>query len=153
MGILIFTNCNGDFFSDFNENMSALGLPAPKQLFGTPLATLGALNTVIGVLDKLGLNTTVSEVFIEAGAAGVLRTVAGMAASGYVGAVLGSALIASQGAIERKNGQCKVAPFWARLSYAQKVAVAVDFAKKNHVFKPWLVDVWMKNPRYISGVA
>jgi hypothetical protein len=75
------------FYQYFEENMRAMGLPAPSSLFGsltTATATIGAMATYV---KTYGTTTTVSE---------MLLTLPG-AAAGAGGGAVGAAAVASEG--------------------------------------------------------
>jgi hypothetical protein len=90
----------------FNENLRSMGLPVPSTIYGTIATTLGAVGALAGAIAKVGASATVAEVFLTvpvvAGstvtAAAVTEIVAvcgAVAASFYVGACIGSVLVAA----------------------------------------------------------
>ena len=48
-----------DFYTYFQENMDALGLPAPESLFGNVQLALGSASTLVGLREKFGKRLTV----------------------------------------------------------------------------------------------
>lgn len=58
------TECykSGDFYKYFEENMSALGLAAPKGLFESAEKATATVTTLVAALTQLGKNATVAEI-------------------------------------------------------------------------------------------
>jgi hypothetical protein len=48
------------FYGYFRQNMNAIGLPAPEQLYGTVGGAVGAAKMVRGYIEKFGPRVTVS---------------------------------------------------------------------------------------------
>lgn len=94
--------CSRDFFVFFSENMEALGLPAPKSLFSSAQTATSTIATILGTMKSLGATASRMTLRELLGAAGALEgtellAIAGAAyASYYVGAAIGSLLIATQ---------------------------------------------------------
>jgi hypothetical protein len=94
------------FAQAFEENMTAMGLPVPKTIFGTVGTTLGTVGAMAGAIAKVGASATLAEIFLTvpiaaggtAAAVAVAEIVAAcgaVAASFYVGACIGSVLVAA----------------------------------------------------------
>lgn len=84
-----------DFYKYFQENMDALGLPAPESLFGTATAAVANAAAILGQVDKMGKSVTVGELV---GAGTILEGagyLAGCLAAADVGAVIGSLAVAT----------------------------------------------------------
>lgn len=75
--------------------MRALRLDAPTSLFSSLQTAIGTLTTMLGALKALGPDATVAELV---GATTTLEKLGGgaMAASYYVGATLGSLIVATE---------------------------------------------------------
>jgi hypothetical protein len=97
---------NKSFSEAFTANMTDMGLPVPTSLFGTLTTTLGTVGAIAGAIAKVGAEATVAEIFLTlplgagtaatAAATGeVVAVVGGLAASFYVGACIGSVLVAA----------------------------------------------------------
>lgn len=84
----------GDFGKAFTENMSALGLPAPSSLFGSVQAAASNIATM------LGPGATVAELIGATRALAALSVVGALSASFYVGACIGSLIVASNTAMQ-----------------------------------------------------
>ena len=94
------------FSQAFKDNMNAMGLPVPTTIYATLATTLGTVGALAGGLAKVGASATVAELFLTvpvaagatASAAAVSEIVAAcgaVAASFYVGACIGSVLVAA----------------------------------------------------------
>ena len=90
----------GDFGKAFTENMSALGLPAPSSLFGSAQAAASNIATMLGALKTLGPGATVAELIGATRALAALSVVGALSASFYVGACIGSLIVASNTAMQ-----------------------------------------------------
>ena len=90
----------GDFGKAFTENMSALGLPAPSSLFGSVQAAASNIATMLGALKTLGPGATVAELIGATRALAALSVVGALSASFYVGACIGSLIVASNTAMQ-----------------------------------------------------
>ncbi len=89
----------GDFAKAFTDNMSALGLPAPNSLFGSVQAALGNLATMLNALKAVGARATVVEMMGATTGLEQLGIVGALSASFYVGAVIGSLIVAADAAM------------------------------------------------------
>lgn len=94
----------GDFGKAFTENMSALGLPAPNSLFGSIQAAASNIATMLGALKTLGPGATVAELIGATTVLEVLSVVGALSASFYVGACIGSLVVAANTAIKCTSG-------------------------------------------------
>lgn len=96
----------GDFGKAFTENMSALGLPAPSSLFGSVQAAASNIATMLGpgatvdIATMLGPGAMVAELIGATRALAALSVVGALSASFYVGACIGSLIVASNTAMQ-----------------------------------------------------
>lgn len=97
------TTC-GDFGKAFSANMGALGLPAPGSLFGSIQAAASNIATMLGVLKTLGPGATVAELMGATTALEALSVVGALSASFYVGACIGSLVVAANSAMKCSSG-------------------------------------------------
>jgi hypothetical protein len=97
------TTC-GDFGKAFTANMSALGLPAPSSLFGSIQAAASNVATMLGALKTLGPGATVAELIGATTALEALSVVGALSASFYVGACIGSLVVAANAAMTCTSG-------------------------------------------------
>jgi hypothetical protein len=84
-----------DFHAYFDENMEALGLPAPAALFGTLQAALTTATTLAAQVDKHGPRVTLGELMVAGTRLEQLSMVAALSAAYYTGAVIGSVAVAT----------------------------------------------------------
>lgn len=90
----------GDFGKAFTENTSALGLPAPSSLFGSVQAAASKIATTLGARKTLGPGATVAELIGATRALAALSVVGALSASFYVGACIGSLIVAANTAMQ-----------------------------------------------------
>lgn len=84
------------FSKAFQDNMRALRLDAPTSLFSSLQTAVGTLTTMLGALKALGPDATVAELVGATTTLEKLGAVGAMAASYYVGATLGSLIVATE---------------------------------------------------------
>ncbi|MFM0125101.1 hypothetical protein P0D73_40595 [Paraburkholderia sp. RL18-101-BIB-B] len=94
----------GDFGNAFTQNMSALGLPAPNSLFGSIQAAASNVATMLGALKTLGPSATVAELIGATTALEALSVIGALSASFYVGACVGSLVVAANAAMTCTSG-------------------------------------------------
>ncbi|ASL47711.1 hypothetical protein bAD24_III09970 [Burkholderia sp. AD24] len=90
----------GDFGKAFEQNMNALGLPAPSSLFGTVQAATSNIATMLAALKTLGPGATIAELIGATTALELLSIVGALSASFYAGACIGSLIVASNTAMK-----------------------------------------------------
>lgn len=83
------------FYVAFKDNMDALGLPAPTSLFAAQQTAIGTLATLLGTLRTLGSTATVGELIGATTGLELLAAASALGASFYVGAVIGSLVVAA----------------------------------------------------------
>lgn len=86
------------FSKAFQNNMNALGLPAPYSLFSSLTTALGSLGAMLNAFKSVPPTTTVAEVLGATLFKEKLDVVGVLATSYYVGAVIGSIIVASDSA-------------------------------------------------------
>lgn len=97
---------NKTFSEVFSSNMKDMGLPVPSSIFGTVGTTLTTVGALAGAITKVGVNATVSEIFLTlplgAGTAAtavavseIVAVIGACSASFYLGACIGSVLVAA----------------------------------------------------------
>jgi hypothetical protein len=84
-----------NFYSYFKQNMEAMGLPAPQNLFGTIGTALATATSILTQIDKFGPTVTVAEIIGAGTALEVSGVMAACSAAFYVGAVIGSIAVAT----------------------------------------------------------
>ncbi|EHY9845482.1 hypothetical protein [Vibrio splendidus] len=104
-----------NFTYNIESNLEAMGLPVPKTIFGSVTTMSGALASI-----EAALMTKASDMPITAVASRATgTTIAGITAAGYAGAIIGSALMASNRSTSCSKDEFKKAfqalglPSWA----------------------------------------
>ncbi len=103
------------FTHNIESNLELMGLPVPKTVFGSMATMSGALASIEAALMTKAADVSIS--VVASRAAGT--TVAGVTASFYAGAIIGSALRASTSATSCSGEELKKAfqelglPSWA----------------------------------------
>lgn len=82
------------FSKTFQSNMNALGLPAPYSLFSSLTTALGSLGAMLNAFKSVPPTATVAEVLGATFFKEKLDVVGVLATSYYVGAVIGSIIVA-----------------------------------------------------------
>jgi hypothetical protein len=85
----------GNFAQAFQHNMSALGLPAPNSLFSTLQAATANFAAMLNAFKAVGPGATVAEMIGATTGLEVLGIIGAISASAYVGAVIGSLIVAA----------------------------------------------------------
>ncbi|MCP4118720.1 MAG: hypothetical protein GY737_25660 [Desulfobacteraceae bacterium] len=127
-------NCNDQsFYKYFNENMEAMGLPAPKSLFGSLGLAVGTASTILKPIDSFGKSMTVGAIIGATSSLEKLGVVAGISAAYYAGAVIGSIAVA----------------LGKHLSGGLTISDVIISAQRKNIYRPWLTAVLLKWPGII----
>lgn len=86
---------SGDFYKYFKQNMDALGLPVPSQLFDTFTVAVTNAGVMLEALKTFGKNATVAELVGATTGLEKLKVAGSLGAALYTGAVIGSIAVAS----------------------------------------------------------
>ncbi|SDR51308.1 hypothetical protein [Paraburkholderia tuberum] len=89
----------GNFRSAFAANMNALGLPSPSSLFGTLETATSNITAMLHALKTLGPSATVAELIGATTTLEALSVAGALSAAFYVGACIGSLIVATKAAI------------------------------------------------------
>ncbi len=92
---MFFCSNDQEFRKYFNENMKELGLPVPKTLFDNFTAAVATASVMLEALGSLGARATMTELAGATAQLEKLKVLGALAASFYVGAVIGSLAVAS----------------------------------------------------------
>ncbi|MET3214989.1 UNVERIFIED_ORG: hypothetical protein ABIC48_002755 [Burkholderia territorii] len=95
--------CRG-FYLTFKENMGALGLPVPASLFSTQQQALTTIGAIATAVKTFGSRVTIGELIGAGVLSDVLVYAGSLYASWYVGAAIGSLLVASGHSLSCSNG-------------------------------------------------
>ncbi len=131
-------NCPG-FHTAFRENMTALGLDAPVSFFGTYQTAVGTLTLMLQPLATLGADATVAELIGATMGLEKLMVVGAIGASFYVGAVIGSLIVATDNAMVCTSGldARRRAGMWAaRHGMSIPVGVSTVLFRHPEVMQP-----------------
>jgi hypothetical protein len=118
------------FYKYFRENMHALGLPAPENLFGTKEAAITAAKAILVAFDKLGPKATVGELIGATTRYEKFLVVSAMSGAYVIGAIIGSIAVAT--------GRC--------ISGGTSLGDVLHSALANGTYRPWLMSTLMKRP-------
>ncbi len=110
------------FYGYFKANMEAMGLPAPSSLFDSASKATTTIKALADLVTKFGTRVTVGELIGAGTALEGLSVAGGMLASFYVGACIGSFIVALNKYTSDKLG---VAHFFA-FAEQQKLEVNPD---------------------------
>ena len=86
------------FSEAFQANMTALHMPVPTTLFATLQTAVASVSTMMGALKTLGRDATVAELFGVTTKLEVATVVGAILGSVYLGAVIGSLMVATDAA-------------------------------------------------------
>lgn len=84
-----------DFAAAFQKNMAALGLPAPANLFGTVQTATANAAAMLNAFKSVGAGATMAEIIGATTGLEVLSVIGGITAAFYIGAVIGSLVVAA----------------------------------------------------------
>lgn len=131
------------FSKAFQGNMNALGLPAPNSLFSSLTTALANLSAMLNAFKSVGPTATVAEMIGATVLKERLDVVGVMAASYYVGAVIGSLIVATESA-----GACKD-PY--RNTPMARYRAVLRFIASRGVMIPIDIQVFIqRNPEVIA---
>jgi len=86
------------FSKAFQDNMTALGMPAPLPLFSSLAATLKHLGVMIDAFESVGSRATVAQMIGATTLQASFDAIEEMSAMFYIGAVIGSVDVARKAA-------------------------------------------------------
>lgn len=156
MDIFVCNGGAGSWGGYFTANMDALGLKTPDTLFDTAKTTLLTIGPIIAAVEKFGTTATLGE--LTTGATGVTITSeiiiasAGVLASAYGGAVIGSAFVASVYSVKCDISRATPVPRGQTQGRKArfKANEVFEFAKRNDVYAPWMEDFFRRQPEIID---
>lgn len=95
------------FYTAFKQNMETLGLPAPASLFAAQQTATSTAVALIAAFKTLGPRATLGELVGATTGLEALCAVAALSAAFYIGAVIGSLIVAADSV-----GACADRPSW-----------------------------------------
>lgn len=110
----------------FTQNMQAMGLPAPDELFGTLEKTIGCAYAMSKAIEVYGSRVTIGELIGAGTFSEGLGVVISVGAAYYLGAVIGSIAVAT--------GQS--------VSGGTTIADILFTAKKYKLYRDWMPDAF-----------
>jgi hypothetical protein len=84
-----------DFYKYFKENMDALDLPAPENLYGSVTTAQASITGMLVYIDKFGTKVTVLDMIGAGTNLERLATVGAVQGAYYIGAAIGSLAVAT----------------------------------------------------------
>lgn len=121
-----------EFYDYFKENMDALGLPAPRELYANAILAWAAVSKMTAALDLLGPTATVGEIIGATIRAEKMAVIAACSAAAYIGAVIGSIAVAT--------GRV--------LGNGATINDALFAASVHKMDRPWLRPMLFRNPHF-----
>lgn len=110
----------------FKQNMQALGLSAPDELFGTLEKTIGCAYAMSKAIEVYGTRVTIGELVYAGTFSEGLGVALSIGAAYYLGAVIGSIAVAT--------GQS--------ISGGTTIADILFTARKYNLYRDWMPDVF-----------
>ncbi|ALK31398.1 hypothetical protein bpln_1g26320 [Burkholderia plantarii] len=129
------------FSKAFQDNMAALRLPVPTTLFATLQTSLASTSAALGVLKTLGPGATVAELIGATTGLEALSVVGSMLGVFYLGAVVGSLMVATDAVAECKDprglrSSVAIATWGASMGLAIPTVVMAHMIRHPEVFAP-----------------
>lgn len=94
-----------NFYDAFKANMDALHLPVPTTLFATLQTSIASVTSIMSTLKTLGPDATIAEVAGATTKLEALSAAGSILACAYLGAVIGSLMVATDVATSCKSGR------------------------------------------------
>jgi hypothetical protein len=98
------TTCAAGFYPVFKENMEAIGLTAPPNLFATQTSTLGAIGQLAGIVKTMGMKVTLRELIGAGEMVEKLAFLGALYGAYYLGGMVGSLMVAGDAFYKCKAG-------------------------------------------------
>jgi hypothetical protein len=130
------------FLEAFQANMTALHMPVPTTLFATLQTSVAAVSTMMGTLKALGPEATVGEILGATTLVEKVGVVGSILGSAYLGAVIGSLMIATDSTLAcgvgkgNANTSLAVAQWGARYGLAIHPLVMAQILRHPEVLSP-----------------
>jgi hypothetical protein len=118
----------------FKENMNALNLAAPENLFGNLQSAIATATAILTQIDKYGNKVTVAEIARAGTRLEQLVFVGSCCAAYYAGAVIGSIAVATG----------------RSLAGGTSIADVLFSATRNEINRPWLITLLHHYPGIYS---
>ena len=125
-----------DFGKHFEENMQAIGLPAPVDVFSSVTAAYANISELAADVSLYGSQVTVAEVWGATTKLERLRLLGPMIAAYYTGAAVGSAAVA----------------LGRSLGCGATIADAMWHLREHGISAPWIEGELLANPQFLNPV-
>lgn len=125
-----------DFGKHFEENMQAIGLPAPVDVFSSVTAAYANISELAAAVSLYGSQVTVAEVWGATTKLERLRLLGPMIAAYYTGAAVGSAAVA----------------LGRSLGCGATIADAMWHLREHGISAPWIEGELLANPQFLNPV-
>ncbi|MBU9213366.1 hypothetical protein KTD55_04775 [Burkholderia gladioli] len=113
--------------------MVALNMPVPNGLFVTLQTAIGTASTMLGAIKTIGADATVAELVGATTGLEALMVAGSILAVGYVGAVIGSLIIAADASLSCRNSTAvpAVVRSWSSNTRVAVPASILAFMRSN----------------------
>jgi len=132
MGCYEFSNF-GDYFE---ENMQAIGLPAPNDVFSSVSVAYANISELAAAVSLYGSQITVAEIWGATTKLEKLRLVGPMIAAYYTGAAVGSAAVA----------------LGRSLGCGATISDAMLHLRDHGIYDSWIEGELLANPHFLNPV-
>lgn len=96
--------CTAGFYPAFKQNMEAIGLTAPPNLFVSQTSTLGAIGQLAGIIKTMGMKVTLRELVGAGETVEKLAFLGALYGAYYLGGMVGSLMVAGDAFYRCKAG-------------------------------------------------
>ncbi|RLP53784.1 MAG: hypothetical protein D6160_14440 [Ketobacter sp.] len=124
------------FGDHFEENMNAIGLPGPTDLFGSVTVAYANINELSTAVSLYGSQVTLAEIWGATGKLAKLRLIGPLIASYYTGAAVGSAAVA----------------LGRTLGCGTTISDAMWHLREHGIFANWVEGELLANPHFLNPV-
>ncbi|MGN6083965.1 hypothetical protein [Trinickia sp.] len=141
--------CAAGFYPVFKDNMAAIGLTAPPNLFSSQVSALQTIGQLAGLIKTFGMRVTVGELIGAGDLTDKLAFAGALYASYYLGGTIGSLMVAGDAFYA-----CKAGPGAASRMHQALFASGVALIQPMQLFlmnHPELFDTSSPNRR-IYGI-
>jgi len=137
--------CAAGFYPVFKDNMAAIGLTAPPNLFSSQVSALQTIGQLAGLIKTFGMRVTVGELIGAGDLTDKLAFAGALYASYYLGGTIGSLMVAGNAFYA-----CKAGPGAASRMHQALFASGISLIQPMHLFlmnHPELFDASSPNRR------
>lgn len=121
--------CKTGFYPVFKENMEAIGLTAPSNLFATQTSALGAIGQLAAIVKTMGMKVTLRELIGAGQTVEKLAYLGALYGAYYLGGMIGSLAVAADAFY-----MCKAGPAAASRMHQAMLASGIALSAPMQVF-------------------